>query len=111
MHSTTFCLRKASPDKWTGKKRKPEFGRGNKNKAGKRQQELDGRNLSLDLVYRNNEANRAEDTGKLRPKWEGPYEVTEALGKGSYRLKDRNGKELLRTWNVCNLKKCYIHKM
>ncbi|GJZ55009.1 hypothetical protein Tco_0610202 [Tanacetum coccineum] len=64
-----------------------------------------------DLVYRNNEASRAEDTGKLGPKWEGPYEVTEALGKGSYRLKDRNGKELPRTWNVCNLKKCYIHKM
>ncbi|GJW18443.1 reverse transcriptase domain-containing protein [Tanacetum coccineum] len=64
-----------------------------------------------DLVYRNNEESRAEDTGKLGPKWEGPYEVTEALGKGSYRLKDRNGKELPRTWNVCNLKKCYIHKM
>ncbi|GKA57973.1 reverse transcriptase domain-containing protein [Tanacetum coccineum] len=66
---------------------------------------------SRDLVYRNNEASHAEDTGKLGPKWEGPYEVTEALGKGSYRLKDRNGKELPQTWNVCNLKKCYIHKM
>ncbi|GKB72867.1 reverse transcriptase domain-containing protein [Tanacetum coccineum] len=64
-----------------------------------------------DLVYRNNEASHAEDTGKLGPKWEGPYEVTKALGKGSYRLKNCNGKELLRTWNVCNLKKCYIHKM
>ncbi|GKA65093.1 reverse transcriptase domain-containing protein [Tanacetum coccineum] len=37
-----------------------------------------------DFVYRNNEASRAEDTGKLGPKWEGPYEVTKALGKGSY---------------------------
>ncbi|GJS01663.1 reverse transcriptase domain-containing protein [Tanacetum coccineum] len=64
-----------------------------------------------DLVYRSNEASRVEDTGKLGPKWEGPYEVTEALGKGSYKLKDRNGKELPRTWNVCNLKKCYIHKV
>ncbi|GKB46205.1 reverse transcriptase domain-containing protein [Tanacetum coccineum] len=64
-----------------------------------------------DLVYRNNEASRAEDTGKLGTKWEGPYEVTKALGKGSYRLKDRNGKELPRTWNVNNLKKCYVHKM
>ncbi|GJX57988.1 reverse transcriptase domain-containing protein [Tanacetum coccineum] len=35
-----------------------------------------------DLVYRNNEASHAEDTGKLGPKWEGPYEVT---GKGSYK--------------------------
>ncbi|GKD63284.1 reverse transcriptase domain-containing protein [Tanacetum coccineum] len=41
-----------------------------------------------DLVYRNNEACHAEDTGKLGPKWEGPYEVTEVLGKGSYRTKD-----------------------
>ncbi|GJU57477.1 reverse transcriptase domain-containing protein [Tanacetum coccineum] len=40
-----------------------------------------------DLVYRSNEASRVEDTGKLGPKWEGPYEVTEALGKGSYNLK------------------------
>nr|GEW38117.1 reverse transcriptase domain-containing protein [Tanacetum cinerariifolium] len=29
-----------------------------------------------DLVYRNNDASRAEDAGKLGPKWEGPYEVT-----------------------------------
>ncbi|GJU20534.1 hypothetical protein Tco_1153876 [Tanacetum coccineum] len=54
-----------------------------------------------DFVYRSNEASRAEDIGKLGPKWEGPYEVTEALGKGSYRLKDSNGKELPRAWNVC----------
>ncbi|GKE49123.1 reverse transcriptase domain-containing protein [Tanacetum coccineum] len=56
-----------------------------------------------DLVYRSNEASRVEDTGKLGPKWEGPYEVTEALGKGSYKLKDRNGKEVPRTWNSLNI--------
>ncbi|GJY97682.1 reverse transcriptase domain-containing protein [Tanacetum coccineum] len=64
-----------------------------------------------DLVYRNNDASRTEDTGKLGPKWEGPYEVTESLGKGAYKLRDRDGKQLPRTWNVSNLKKCYIHKM
>ncbi|GJU83562.1 reverse transcriptase domain-containing protein [Tanacetum coccineum] len=64
-----------------------------------------------DLVYRNNDASRAEDTWKLGPKWEGPYEVTEALGKGAYKLRDRDEKQLPRTWNVNNLKKCYIHKM
>ncbi|GJY31821.1 putative reverse transcriptase domain-containing protein [Tanacetum coccineum] len=64
-----------------------------------------------DLVYRNNEASRAEDTGKLGPKWEGPYEVTKALGKGAYKLRDRDGNQLLRTWNVSNLKKCYVYKM
>nr|GEY58958.1 hypothetical protein [Tanacetum cinerariifolium] len=43
-----------------------------------------------DLVYSNNDASRAEDTGKLSPKWEGPYEVTEALGNGAYKLRDRD---------------------
>ncbi|GJY73710.1 reverse transcriptase domain-containing protein [Tanacetum coccineum] len=64
-----------------------------------------------DLVYRNNDASRAEDTWKLGPKWEGPYDVTKALGKGAYKLIDRDGKQLSRTWNISNLKKCYIHKM
>ncbi|GJW21956.1 hypothetical protein Tco_0032578 [Tanacetum coccineum] len=50
-----------------------------------------------DLVYRNNDASRAEDTGKLGPKWEGPYKVTEALGKGAYKLRDRDRKQLPRT--------------
>ncbi|GKD89049.1 hypothetical protein Tco_1364556 [Tanacetum coccineum] len=50
-----------------------------------------------DLVYCKNDANRAEDTGKLGPKWEGPYEITEALGRGAYKLRDRDGKHLLRT--------------
>ncbi|GJT31817.1 hypothetical protein Tco_0922236 [Tanacetum coccineum] len=63
-----------------------------------------------DLVYRNNEASHAEDTGKLGPKWEGPYEVTKALGKGAYKLRGRDGKQLPRTWNICNLKKCYIYR-
>ncbi|GJS93903.1 reverse transcriptase domain-containing protein [Tanacetum coccineum] len=50
-----------------------------------------------DLVYCINDASRAEDTGKLSPKWEGPYEVTEALGKGAYKLRDRDGKQLPQT--------------
>nr|GEW34927.1 reverse transcriptase domain-containing protein [Tanacetum cinerariifolium] len=36
-----------------------------------------------DLVYQNNEASHAKHEGKLIPKWERPYEVTEALGKGA----------------------------
>nr|GEV41867.1 reverse transcriptase domain-containing protein [Tanacetum cinerariifolium] len=50
-----------------------------------------------DIVYRNNDANYAKYSGNLSPKWEGPYEVTEALGKGAYKLRDRNGKLLSRT--------------
>ncbi|GJX35718.1 reverse transcriptase domain-containing protein [Tanacetum coccineum] len=60
-----------------------------------------------DLVYRSNEVSHVEDRGKLGPKWEGPYEVTEALGKGAYKLRDRSGKVL----PPCNLKKCYVHEM
>ncbi|GJY49063.1 hypothetical protein Tco_0439019 [Tanacetum coccineum] len=40
-----------------------------------------------DYVYRSNEASHAMDGGKLRPKWEGPYEVTEVLGDGAYKLR------------------------
>nr|GEW04527.1 retrotransposon protein, putative, Ty3-gypsy subclass [Tanacetum cinerariifolium] len=64
-----------------------------------------------DLVYRSNEASYAEEGGKLGPKWEGPYEVTKALGKGAYKLRDFNRSILPRTWNVYNLKKCYVHEM
>jgi hypothetical protein len=61
-----------------------------------------------DFVYRENDSSRAEDTGKLGPKWEGPYEVIEALGNGAYKLRDKDGNELQRTWNVRNLKRCYL---
>ncbi|GJS51832.1 reverse transcriptase domain-containing protein [Tanacetum coccineum] len=39
-----------------------------------------------DMVYRSNDASHAKDGGKLGPKWEGPYKVTESLGKGAYKL-------------------------
>nr|GFC24385.1 reverse transcriptase domain-containing protein [Tanacetum cinerariifolium] len=61
-----------------------------------------------DLVYRSNEASHAMDGGKLGPKWEGPYEVTKALGDEAYRLRSMNGDVLSRTCNVANLKKCYL---
>ncbi|GJR73888.1 hypothetical protein Tco_0086253 [Tanacetum coccineum] len=64
-----------------------------------------------DLVYCNNDASCAKEVENLVPKWEGPYEITEALGKGAYKLIDRDGKQLPRTWNVRNLKKCYVHEI
>ncbi|GKD24463.1 hypothetical protein Tco_1230677, partial [Tanacetum coccineum] len=63
-----------------------------------------------DLVYHSNDASCAEEAGKLGPKWEEPYEVTEALGRDAYKLRDRDGRQLSRTWNVRNLKKCYVHE-
>ncbi|GKB29460.1 reverse transcriptase domain-containing protein [Tanacetum coccineum] len=61
-----------------------------------------------DFVYRSNDASHAAAGGKLRPKWEGPYEVTEALGDGAYKLRTMDGADLPRTWNIANLKKCYL---
>ncbi|GJU49311.1 hypothetical protein Tco_1218866 [Tanacetum coccineum] len=61
-----------------------------------------------DFVYRSNEASNAKESGKLSPKWEGPYEVVETLGKGAYKLRNGSGDILPRTWNVKDLKKCYL---
>ncbi|GJU74296.1 reverse transcriptase domain-containing protein [Tanacetum coccineum] len=61
-----------------------------------------------DFVYRSNDASHAAAGGKLGPKWEGPYEVTEALGDGAYKLRTVGGVDLPQTWNVANLKKCYL---
>nr|GEU47033.1 reverse transcriptase domain-containing protein [Tanacetum cinerariifolium] len=56
----------------------------------------------------NNDASHAVAGGKLGPKWEGPYEVTEALGDGAYKLRSMDGTILSRTWNISNLKRCYL---
>nr|GEZ47109.1 reverse transcriptase domain-containing protein [Tanacetum cinerariifolium] len=64
-----------------------------------------------DLMYQNNYASHAKDSGQLGPKWEGQYEVTKVLGKGAYKLRDRNRELLPQTWSVCNLRKCYVHEM
>nr|GFB18482.1 reverse transcriptase domain-containing protein [Tanacetum cinerariifolium] len=61
-----------------------------------------------DFVYRSNDASQAVAGEKLGPKWEGPYEVTEALGDGAYKLWSTDGTILPRTWNIANLKRCYL---
>nr|GEW82129.1 reverse transcriptase domain-containing protein [Tanacetum cinerariifolium] len=61
-----------------------------------------------DFVYRSNDASNAVADWKLGAKWEGPYEVTEALGDGAYKLWSRDGTILARTWNIANLKRCYL---
>nr|GFC97117.1 hypothetical protein [Tanacetum cinerariifolium] len=44
-----------------------------------------------------NDASHAVAGGKLGPKWEGPYEVTDALGNGAYKLRSMDGTMLPRT--------------
>ncbi|GJT51171.1 hypothetical protein Tco_0977328 [Tanacetum coccineum] len=61
-----------------------------------------------EFVYQRNEASRVEDQGKLGPKWEGPYRVTEAFENDSYKLQTMKDKIVPRTWHAINLRKCYL---
>ncbi|GKC14387.1 reverse transcriptase domain-containing protein [Tanacetum coccineum] len=61
-----------------------------------------------DFVYHSNEASHAKESEKLGPKWEGSYEVLEALEKGAYKLRNESRDILPRTWNVKDLKKYYL---
>ncbi|XP_021991096.1 uncharacterized protein LOC110887837 [Helianthus annuus] len=45
---------------------------------------------------------------KTGPKWEGPYVIDAVLGKGAYKLRTINDKEVPRTWNAQQLRKCYM---
>jgi hypothetical protein len=46
-------------------------------------------------------------TGKLSPKWKGPYYIHEVIGMGAYKLRTMEGKVLKVTRNVKHLKKYY----
>ncbi|KAI3797126.1 hypothetical protein L1987_32378 [Smallanthus sonchifolius] len=61
-----------------------------------------------EYVLRSNEASRAEDQGKLGPRWEGPYQVKEVGRNGSYKLARLDGSDVPRTWNGAQLRKCYM---
>ena len=50
----------------------------------------------------------AETSGKLQPKWEGPFLVIKSNRPGSYHLSDAEGNELQHSWNADSLKKYYI---
>ncbi|XP_071695399.1 uncharacterized protein [Rutidosis leptorrhynchoides] len=51
-----------------------------------------------DLVWRDNQESRIEDTGKLGPNWEGPYRVIGISKTRTYKLVELNGKTIKRTW-------------
>jgi hypothetical protein len=44
-----------------------------------------------------------EASGKLEPKWTGPFVVTEKTRLGSFRLVDNEGRVLEHSWNADNL--------
>jgi len=51
---------------------------------------------------------RTENTGKLEPKWQGPYIIAEKTRPGSFRLTDAEGNTLPHSWNADNLRRFYI---
>jgi hypothetical protein len=49
-----------------------------------------------------------ETVGKLQLKWEGPFLVVSSSRPGSYRLKDMDGNNIPRSWNVNELRRYYV---
>ncbi|XP_074342429.1 uncharacterized protein LOC141679980 [Apium graveolens] len=60
-----------------------------------------------DLVLRDTEASDPTNTGKLMPKWEGPYKVKEVLRPGTYKLMNMDESEVPNTWHRLRLRKFY----
>nr|GFC75221.1 hypothetical protein [Tanacetum cinerariifolium] len=48
---------------------------------------LEERQELAEMSEASNDAGHTVASGKLGPKWEGPYEVTDALGNGAYKLR------------------------
>ena len=46
-------------------------------------------------------------SGKLRPKWKGPYYIHEVIGKGAYKIRNTDGRVLKAPYNVKQLKEYF----
>ncbi|XP_071699484.1 uncharacterized protein [Rutidosis leptorrhynchoides] len=64
-----------------------------------------------DLVWHDNQANRAQNTGKLGPNWEGPYKVIGISNTGTYKLADLKGNPIKRTWQLPRLKNATLQNV
>jgi hypothetical protein len=53
---------------------------------------------------------RTEASGKLEPKWTGPFVVIEKTRLGSFRLANNEGRVLEHSWNTNNLRHFYFQK-
>ena len=61
-----------------------------------------------DLVLRREfPATQDPGVGVLGPNWEGPYEVQEKVGHGTYHLKRLDGSKVPRAWNAEHLRRYY----
>nr|XP_025616499.1 uncharacterized protein LOC112708784 [Arachis hypogaea] len=63
---------------------------------------------SGDLVLRKTEqARRPPSHGKFAATWDGPYRISEVVGRGAYKLEQLDGTQISNTWNVNFLKQYY----
>ncbi|KAK4848380.1 hypothetical protein QYF36_012250 [Acer negundo] len=51
---------------------------------------------------------KEEGAGKLGPIWEGPYQITDVIGRGAYKLRGLDGRELHNSWNALHLKQYHF---
>jgi hypothetical protein len=51
---------------------------------------------------------KLDTVGKFQLKWEGPLLVVSSARPGSYMLKDMDGNDILRSWNVDELRRYYV---
>ena len=51
---------------------------------------------------------REEGAGKLGPTWEGPYQITDVVGRGAYKLRGVDGRERRNSWNALHLKQYHF---
>ena len=59
----------------------------------------------VDLVLRR--VMSAIDKHKLSPPWEGPYNITEVIRPGTYKLKDSDSNILTNSWNIEQLRRFF----
>jgi hypothetical protein len=52
-----------------------------------------------------------DTVGKVQLKWEGPFLAVSSSGPGSYRLKDMDTDDVLRSWNTDELRRYYVQTM
>ena len=52
-------------------------------------------------------ATQEPGVGVLGPNWEGPYEIEDEIGSGTYKLKRMDGTIVPRAWNADHLRKYY----
>src|SRR2546429_3396256 len=63
-----------------------------------------------DKVLLKDAAKEKQWSGKLVPKWKGPYYIHDEIGKGAYKLRTLNGKVLEASHNVKHIKEYYAEE-